>query len=82
VICAVPSDQSVLAQKTIPDEYYKRSFFTADNIYKINLDDGVASLLFGVADKEIDVKNMILSGNKLFFLNRANGRIYSSPLSK
>ena len=81
IICAVPSDQSLLTQKTIPDEYYKQSFFTADNIYKISLDDGVASLLSGVANKEVDVKNMILSGNKLFFLNRADGKIYSLPLS-
>lgn len=77
IICAIPSDQSVLAQKTIPDEYYKRSFFTADNIYKINLNDGVASLLSGVANREADIQNITLSGNKLFFLNRADSKIYS-----
>lgn len=82
IICAIPSEQSSLAQKTIPDEYYKRSFFTSDNIYKIDLEDGVASLLFGVGNKEVDVQNIFLAGNKLFFLNRADNKIYSLSLSR
>lgn len=82
IICAIPSNQSDFAQKTIPDEYYKRSLFAVDNIYKINLEDGSASLLLSAKNTNVDVQNPILLGGKLFFLNRIDGKIYSLPLSK
>ncbi|TSC59936.1 MAG: hypothetical protein LiPW15_604 [Parcubacteria group bacterium LiPW_15] len=82
IICAVPSNQTDFTQKTLPDEYYKRSFFTADNIYKINLDDGTASLILSATGRSLDASSPLISGDKLFILNRADGKIYSLPLPK
>lgn len=81
VICAVPADQDAFLKKTLPDDYYMRSFFTADNIYKIGLEDGTASSLLS-SDKNVDAKNLILSAGNLLFLNRLDNKIYSLVLPK
>lgn len=80
IVCAVPANQADFLQNIIPDEYYKRAFFTTDNIYGINLDDGTASILLSSTNKSVDVQNPIIFGKKLFFLNRADNKIYSLPL--
>lgn len=81
IICAVPSDQSSLSKSAVPDEYYRRGIFTSDDIYKIDLEEGTASLLLS-SSKNFDVQNPVLFGGTLFFLNRSDNKIYSLEIPK
>jgi hypothetical protein len=70
-----------LSKSAVPDEYYKRGIFTSDDIYKIDLEEGTASLLLS-SSKNFDVQNPVLFGGTLFFLNRSDNKIYSLEIPK
>ncbi len=73
--CAVP--QNIPASAILPDDYLKRKFYSQDallawdrNTDKIRvLDDGQKSL--------IDAEQLTKQGNKLFFINRYDRKLYS-----
>ena len=76
--CAVPRDQEELEIKTLPDEYIKRSFFTQDNFYQINLvDGGIKEVL---SDQAVDGDGLKVFGKNLFFVNRLDGKLYAISL--
>lgn len=78
--CAVPRDQNALSRYPLPDAYYKKSFFTEDAIYKISLVDGAAEPLFAGETPALDAEGLSVFGEKLYFINRYDGGLYSLAL--
>ncbi|MDP1689313.1 MAG: hypothetical protein Q8L47_04265 [bacterium] len=77
--CAVP--QIPPLSKELPDDYLKRAFYTNDLFYKADLKSGKLELLFGVsASPLLDVKDLKIEGNKLYFINRYDKKLYQLSL--
>jgi hypothetical protein len=76
--------QEVPEDKTLPDDYLEKNFFSTDNLYFLTLSSGdVRSLLLsnrgGVPP--IDGKNPQFFDGKLYFINRYDNMLYSLVLS-
>ena len=80
--CAVPRGQKLLSQSLLPDSYEKRALFTADDIFRINTDDGIASSVFTDAGRSFDVEKPAISGTTFFFINRYDQNLYALPIPK
>lgn len=80
--CAVPRDQKTLSQSLLPDSYEQRSLFTADDIYRINTDDGLISTIFNDAGRSFDIEKPEVQGTTFFFINRYDQNLYALPVPK
>lgn len=80
--CAVPRDPGTLNRSTLPDDYYTHAIFTSDNIYKVDLDSGIATSLFDDQNQNVDIATPFINSGKYIFINRLNGNIYSLQLLK
>lgn len=80
IYCAVPRDQNALKLAVLPDDYEKRSVYTSDNIYKIDLNEGTVVTIFDDPLYNFDVSNPKIFSGKYFFINRFDGKLYSLPL--
>jgi hypothetical protein len=54
-----------------------RRLYTEDDIYLINLTDGVMNLIWHDENKNFDMDNVKISGDKIFFINRFDNKLYS-----
>ncbi len=78
--CGVPRDQNALSSTRLPDDYEMGSLFTSDNIYRINTASGNIDTLFDDQSQNVDVSDMKIFNNALFFINRYDQKIYSIAL--
>ncbi len=79
---AAPDSFSV--GEVLPDDYWKKKIYTADSIYTIPLSSedqrplGIALPLFISSDElTIDADQLEVVGNKLYFINRYDNKLYS-----
>lgn len=77
IYCAIPRDQDVFNVGIFPDDYLKRSILFADGIYQIDMNINSFKAIFEENEPVIDAINLTLSGNKLFFINRYDSKLYS-----
>jgi len=66
-----------------PDDYLQRSVYTADNLYKLGLDNLTEpKLIFNPVTEEkiIDAAKLKIFGNQIFFINRYDNQLYSLEL--
>jgi hypothetical protein len=77
LFCAVPRDTAVLRNTPLPDAYYKKSHFTSDVFYEINLGSGATRTLFDDPAKSLDATQLAVSDNVLYFINRYDRKLYS-----
>ncbi len=80
VFCGVPQDQRSFQINPIPDAYDQRLIYTEDNIYKIDVASGNIQLLPQNSLGSIDVKDIKISGKKIFILNRFNNNLIELPI--
>ena len=82
VFCAVP--KNIKDAKTLPDDFYKGTFISDDEFYKINLGTGEKTNLLEEENltETYDASDLFLSPqeNYLFFINKGNGLLYSIKL--
>lgn len=82
VYCAVP--KKIPSRDILPDDYYKGTFTSSDVFWKINTELDEKTLLSYPSETEggYDATNLLLSPreDKLFFVNRRDGRLYSIVL--
>src|SRR3989344_3668760 len=80
--CSVPS--ALPPQAILPDDYYKETFSTADDFYKINTETNQKTLLIEPEQMEsdYDATSLLLSPQEdyLFFVNKKDGLLYSLKL--
>lgn len=75
--CGIPRDQDALSSGRLPDNYEQMALFTSDNIYRINTSNGNIDTLLNDQSKNIDVSDLKIFGNSLFFINRYDKKLYS-----
>jgi hypothetical protein len=78
--CGIPRDQSGLGNYSLPDDYYMKKFFTQDNFYSIELSTGKVKTLFSENGIAWDGTRLKIFGDKLFFINRYDNRLYGISL--
>jgi hypothetical protein len=81
LICAAPRDSVILGRSFLPDDYLKKSLYTNDDFYKIDLSDGTAQTLFADQTLNLDAQKLKIVNGKLFFINRYDDKIYAVSLS-
>lgn len=81
LFCGVPRDQSDLAYNHLPDDYNQLALFTIDDLYRINLQTGAIDTVFDDATQNLDVSDVKLFNNILFFVNRYDNKLYAISLS-
>lgn len=62
-----------------PDDYLQKAVYTADNLYKFNLNDNSTNPIFVFAPIEgkiIDAADLKILGNKILFINRYDNLLY------
>jgi hypothetical protein len=78
--CGVPRDQNALSDTKLPDGYEQMALFTSDNIYRINTSNGDVNTLFNDQNQNMDVSQIKIFNNSLFFINRYDQKLYSLGL--
>lgn len=74
--CAIPQDQGSMKNSVLPDDYWKKSLFTDDNIYAIDLASGdLKAVLTGVSG--IDAVKLSVRSDKIYFINRYTNQLTS-----
>jgi hypothetical protein len=81
LFCGVPRDQSDLAYNHLPDDYNQLALFTVDDLYRINLQTGAIDAVFNDSTQNLDVSDIKLFNNILFFINRYDNKLYAISLS-
>ncbi len=81
VLCAVPADSRTFAAAALPDDYERGIWNTADNLYVVDLAGGGVVKLNLPADLSADATRIRVSGGAVYFLNRADKKLYKVLLS-
>ncbi len=81
VYCFVPQEfPPGLGSTQLPDDYLQRRFFTIDNLYQISESVGDTELILrsgtGSNIDPLDAKNLRVSGDTLYFINRYDDGLY------
>lgn len=79
--CGVPRDQSDLAFNRLPDDYNQMALFTTDDIYRINLSSGAVDTIFNDQAQSLDVSDLRVFNNTVFFINRYDQKLYAITLA-
>ena len=82
--CAVP--KNITEANILPDDFYKGTFASNDDFFKINLETGETIKLLedSLMVEDYDANDVFLSPdeNYFFFVNKVNGLLYSIKLSE
>ena len=83
IFCAIP--KNISQDNVFPDDFYKGSFVSDDDFWKINLESNEKTVLLEEWEKgyaTYDATDLFLSPleNYLFFVNKRDGLLYSIEL--
>jgi hypothetical protein len=73
--CLIPADRAALDNSSLPDLYEQKGLYTSDNAFRVNPDTGETTLLY-TATLPLDATQVKVAGNRLFFINRLDSRLY------
>lgn len=79
LICGVPWNSNNFYGQQLPDAYLKKSFFSGDDILKIDPISGDIQTLLENAGP-FDIADLLIKNNRLYFRNRLDSKIYSIAL--
>lgn len=82
MVCGIPRDSQLLGGSQLPDSYLKKSVFTSDNFFEIDVATGNVKSIFSDVAKDIDSYRLKIFGQSLFFINRFDKKVYSVALPK
>ncbi|MBI5079203.1 hypothetical protein HZB06_00805 [Candidatus Wolfebacteria bacterium] len=80
IYCAVPKNYNSVKEPVLPDDYLKRAVYSDDAIYEIDLTENSSKKILDENRLAIDAVNFSLSGNRLFFVNRYDNKLYGFDL--
>lgn len=78
VFCAVPG--TIPSSAVLPDDYYKKTVFFDDSLWRINLDTGEAVRLIESTTYDMSDLQLPSLEDYLIFINRKDGLLYSLSL--
>jgi hypothetical protein len=73
--CLIPADRSALDNSSLPDLYEQKGIYTSDNIFRVDPSTGETTMLYNAA-LQLDGTHVKVAGNRLFFINRFDSRLY------
>lgn len=76
LFCAIPRGD-IANTENVLDAYRKAELLTRDDFYRIDLATGKASPVFAEPGALIDASNLKIFGERLYFVNRFDQRLYS-----
>ena len=79
-LCGIPLNGEDFAIAALPDAYFMKSLYAADDLYFVNATDGEITLLASVSSNWFDVTKPALWGNKIYFVSRFDNKLYSLEL--
>lgn len=82
MVCGVPRDVQPLMNNPLPDAYQKKSFFTSDNFFEIEVATGNVNTVFNDETANADSSDLKIFNQSVFFINRLDQKIYSVSLPK
>jgi hypothetical protein len=80
VYCATPQNLNLKEINELPDAYFKKQLYTADDIFKYDIINNSMEPIFNSEEITIDAVNLVPHNGNLFFINRYDGLIYSIKL--
>jgi len=84
IYCAIP--KNIANANVLPDDFYKGTFLSNDDFYRINLETGETKKLLddSLMVETYDANDVFVSPNEsyFFFVNKVNGLLYSIKLSE
>ncbi|MEK7546943.1 MAG: hypothetical protein AAB536_02075 [Patescibacteria group bacterium] len=80
LVCAVPRDSRILQNNPLPDAYQKKSIFTSDDFFEMDVSSGNAKSVFNDPKTGVDAEKLKVFGKSVFFINRLDQRAYSFSL--
>lgn len=80
IYCAIPKNYSSVKKPILPDEYLKRAVYSDDAVYEIDLTENSSKKIIDENLAAIDAVSFSLSGNRLFFINRYDNKLYGFNL--
>jgi hypothetical protein len=78
IYCAVPLE--IPKDTILPDDYLKKAVYFKDFLYQIDVNQNSLSEIFSASEPIIDATRLSISGNRLLFINRYDGRLYNLEL--
>ncbi len=78
IYCAVPLE--IPKNTILPDDYLKKAVYFRDFLYQIDINQNSLSEIFSASEPIIDATRLSISGNRLLFINRYDGRLYGLEL--
>lgn len=78
--CGISQDQTIFSKVDFPDDYLNRNVSFKDGIYQIDILSNTLVPLYISENPILDIKNPVLNGNQLLFINRYDNRLYSLSL--
>lgn len=79
--CGIPLDSTALSNAQLPDDYNMMSLFTSDVIVRVNITTGGEDELWNDPSQNMDVSDLKLFNNSVFFINRYDQKIYKLTLT-
>ncbi|MFB6212791.1 MAG: hypothetical protein ABEI53_03195 [Candidatus Magasanikbacteria bacterium] len=84
IFCGAPQNINPGDKFSLPEDYYKRKFFTNDGIYKINKKTSKIKKVIGGGNdsrfRKLDIKNPLYRKGNLYFINRYDKGLYKITL--
>jgi hypothetical protein len=75
IYCGVP--KNIRSGIVLPDDYYKKKDYFADDIFELNLPTGKITKLFDGGEASIDASDLKIKDGALLFINRYDNKVYS-----
>ncbi|HEY4475410.1 MAG TPA: hypothetical protein VJB92_01675 [Candidatus Paceibacterota bacterium] len=78
--CGVPLE--ILPGTLLPDDYFKEKTFFSDSLVAWNINDGSFNTVLGSSESLFEIEKPKKIGNRLFFVNRFDNKLYSVEIVK
>lgn len=80
LLCAIPKDARRMQEAALPNDYEKYSVGGNDDIFSVNLQSGTFRQIVWSQDLTADAIRLKAAAGYLYFVNRADGRLYKLKL--
>ena len=77
--CAIPRDSKTFRYAILPDDFYRGTISTSDDLIKINLDDGSLGVILSPTDASLEIYKPFAGEKEIYFIDKRTGALYSVP---
>lgn len=81
LVCAIPKNERQISTKEMPDDYLKKTAYTIDDFFSIDMSGGGLTPLFVQEEFALDAEEVNIVGDTAFFVNRYDQKLYALSLA-